>query len=244
VLFGGFDPFDGTVFSDTWTWDGTTWTQQQPSTSLPVQDGTPFTDPLNGHVDVFGGVCVSHLKSCTKGTIVPYSRATWQWDGTDWHRLSTPTAPSGRAYAAVTGDSTNAEAVLFGGLRDDGINFVDLGDTWTFDGTTWTKQSPASAPLARMDASVADDPPLGGAVLFGGCAYTQPGCSPDGNGFADTWTWNGTDWQELTTKTAPYPLYQSAVAFDPQSGQVVLAGGALSTYGSPMFATWTLNPGS
>ncbi len=243
VLFGGYDPFNGNLFSDTWTWDGTTWTEQHPAASPPVQYGSAFTDPLDGHVDVFGGACVSHLKSCTKGTIAPYSRATWQWDGTTWHRLRTATAPSGRAFAPVGDDSTNGGAVLFGGLRDDGSNFVDLGDTWTFDGTTWTKQSPASAPLPRMDASLADDPAFGGAALFGGCAYTQQGCSPDGNGFNDTWTWNGSDWKELATKTSPYPLYESAVAFDARTGQVVLAGGSLSTFGDPIFATWTLNPG-
>jgi hypothetical protein len=51
------------------------------------------------------------------------------------------------AYDAATGT-----VVLFGG----GGNH-DLGDTWTWDGTTWTQQAPATHPAARLSASMAYD---------------------------------------------------------------------------------------
>jgi hypothetical protein len=68
--------------------------------------------------------------------------------------------------------------VLFGGERPDGANFRD---TWTWNGTTWTKQQPAAHPSARDVAAVADAA-TGTVVLFGGG-------SPDGGVFGDTWTW-------------------------------------------------------
>ena len=45
------------------------------------------------------------------------------------------------AYDAATGT-----VVLFGGLGGHG----DLGDTWTWNGTTWTQQAPSDQP-ARPD---------------------------------------------------------------------------------------------
>ncbi len=54
VLFGGND--DAARSSDTWTWNGTTWTQQSPATSPPPAvrrvDGLR---PGHRHVVLFGG---------------------------------------------------------------------------------------------------------------------------------------------------------------------------------------------
>jgi hypothetical protein len=68
--------------------------------------------------------------------------------------------------------------VLFGGRR--------FGDTWTWDGTDWTKRTPAHSPYQRLDMGMAYDA-HGEVVLFGG-ACAKP-C-------ADTWTWDGTDWTQ------------------------------------------------
>ena len=62
------------------------------------------------------------------------------------------------AYDAATG-----QVVLFGGS-----NGSNLGDTWTYNGTTWTQQSPASSPSARYDSTLAYDATTGQVVLFGG----------------------------------------------------------------------------
>ena len=63
------------------------------------------------------------------------------------------------AYDAATGT-----VVLFGGMAA----AAALGDTWTWDGTTWTKQAPAASPPARYAASMAYDAATGNVVLFGG----------------------------------------------------------------------------
>ena len=64
------------------------------------------------------------------------------------------------AYDAATGT-----IVLFGGNN---ANSPPVGDTWTWDGSTWTKQAPATSPSAREVASMAYDAATGTIVLFGG----------------------------------------------------------------------------
>jgi hypothetical protein len=76
------------------------------------------------------------------------------------------------AYDAATG-----KVVLFGGWTPSGA----LGDTWTWDGSTWTRQASAVSPPARRSAAMADDAATGNVVLFGGS---------DCCGQLDsTWTW-------------------------------------------------------
>jgi hypothetical protein len=76
------------------------------------------------------------------------------------------------AYDAATGN-----VVLFGGYGTGGYSDA----TWTWDGSTWTKQAPASHPPARYGAAMAYDAATGNVVLFGG--QGTPGIK-DG-----TWTW-------------------------------------------------------
>jgi galactose oxidase-like protein len=49
-------------------------------------------------------------------------------------------------------DAATSTVVLFGGS---GKMHPDLGDTWTWGGSTWTKQAPATSPHAREFASMA-----------------------------------------------------------------------------------------
>jgi hypothetical protein len=82
------------------------------------------------------------------------------------------------AYDAATGT-----IVLFGGIGFIRINDIgNLGDTWTWDGTTWTKQAPATSPSARYEPSMAYDTAASHTVLFGGGGKIL---------FSDTWTWGG-----------------------------------------------------
>jgi hypothetical protein len=77
-------------------------------------------------------------------------------------------------------DRATGTVVLFGGA--DHFHRA-LGDTWTWDGSTWTKQHPATSPDPRDGASMAYHAATGTVVLFGG-VYS------DGTGvYDDTWTW-------------------------------------------------------
>jgi hypothetical protein len=77
-------------------------------------------------------------------------------------------------------DAATSTIVLSGG---ENIHGYDFGDTWTWDGSTWTKQAPATSPPARAFAPMTYDAATSTIVLFGGFAK--------GGVFGDTWTWGG-----------------------------------------------------
>jgi hypothetical protein len=76
-------------------------------------------------------------------------------------------------------DAATRNVVLFGGSNGG----RPLRDTWTWDGSTWTKQAPATSPPARTLAAMAYDAATGDVVLFGG--LNGAGVRP----LNDTWTW-------------------------------------------------------
>jgi len=150
VLFGGFDGMN--YLGDTWLWDGSTlqWTQARPQHNPPAVTGPMlFPDP-NGRADLFGGFD-GHF----------YQLTMWQWNGSDWTQLNPPTVPFARSLAAVATNTSTGQVVMFGGLAD-----VNPNNTWTYDGTTWTLQSPAVQPLLVYGPSAAFDPGLQGVVLL------------------------------------------------------------------------------
>jgi hypothetical protein len=128
VLFGG-KSFDGGL-SDTWTWNGTNWTQVAglvPGSTCPsARYGAMMAyDGYTSNWVLFGGIT-------TNG----YSNETWTFNGTTWTQQTTGPAPMGRAYGAMAYHSGSSSVVMFGGLAYD----RNLGDTWVWNGTFWTAQ--------------------------------------------------------------------------------------------------------
>ena len=214
VLFGGAGSGH---FGDTWTWNGATWTQQNPATSPSVRYGASMTyDPTTGNLVLFGGYDGSTALN-----------DTWTWDGTTWTQQHPAASPSGRVSAALAPDPSG-NLVLFGGTNLLGNYYAD---TWTWNGTTWTLSKPPSAPAARAYAAMAYHPTTGNDVLFGGYASSN---------FGDTWTWNGTAWTELTPASSPSARAATSMAYDPTTQSVVLFGGTTyGTAGNYYADTWT-----
>jgi hypothetical protein len=71
---------------------------------------------------------------------------------------------------------------MFGGFSN---HSAYLNGTWSWDGTTWAKQAPATSPPARNSASMAYDAATGTIVLSGGVGKII------NHLFGDTWTWGG-----------------------------------------------------
>ena len=202
VLFGGFD--GAHYLGDTWIWDGalSDWMQVTPAHAPTAVTGPMlFTDPLDGHVDNYGGFGGQF-----------YQLKTWRWTGSDWQDLNTPTSAWARAAAAVGLDRGAHKVVMFGGLGS-----VNTNNTWTFDGVTWTLENPTAQPLNRYDASADFDPELGHVVLFGGAS--------GGVEMADTWTWTGDNWVQLHSLHAPRARESFALAYDRVEHSLVLFGG-------------------
>jgi hypothetical protein len=97
-------------------------------------------------------------------------------------------------------DVARERMVLFGG-NDPGR----LGDTWEWDGESWTQRTPATNPPPRNVTAMAYDAARQRVVLFGG---------NDGSArrLNDTWEWDGVNWMLRTPATCrPTPRYQRAV---------------------------------
>lgn len=60
----------------------------------------------------------------------------------DWTQVAT-TGPAGRQDAAMAYCPPTGKIVMFGGHTG---NWSALADTWEWDGTTWSLQSPAHPP--------------------------------------------------------------------------------------------------
>ena len=223
VLFGGAGCTNGSPCNDTWTWNGSTWTQQSPATSPPGRDNgaSMAYDPATGQLILFGGT----------GSSADLND-TWTWNGTTWTQLFPATSPPVRDEASMAYDPDTGQLVLFGG------HSVPAGiirsDTWTWNGTTWTEQSPATSPPARGAGSMSFDPANGTMVLFGG--YDKPG-----NYLNDTWTWNGTTWTAQSPASSPSVRGYASMAYDSGTGQLVLFGGGTTPIVTELNDTWTWN---
>jgi len=138
---------------------------------------------------------------------VGFAQNCLQWE----YRTKLNTAsPSPRSSHAMAYDSLRKVTVLFGGP----YGYYNNGDTWEWNGTTWT-QRPTTGPSPRYAHAMAYDSARHVTVLFGGY---------DGSFKGDTWEWDGATWTQRST-TGPSPRYAHAMAYDSARHVTVLFGG-------------------
>jgi hypothetical protein len=179
------------------------WTELSPAQNPPANWGPEVAyDRATGRLVLFGG-------AVGDGTD---TSATWQFNGTTWSQVAPTTSPQGgRFQNQLVYDAAARKIVLFGGAKGN--------ETWTFNGSSWTQLFPAKSPPPRDLAAVAFDARTGDVVLFGGLA---------GNGDAalgDMWSFNGSTWTQVKSKSGPPALYGARMAYDPLLGKVVFFGG-------------------
>jgi Galactose oxidase, central domain len=214
ILFGGLVDtygYPGTRqqgdANDTWTWDGTDWTQLNPVTSPPTrQYATAAFDAARGQIVVFGGLGDSGILN-----------DTWTWDGTNWTQQHPVNSPPARFTASMAYDPVTQKVVLFGGTI---FNTQYFDDTWTWDGTNWTQEQPSTVPPARAYTSLAYDPMSSSLILFGGCT-TCFGTATD----SDTWSWDGQNWNQLQPATSPPGRGAQAMVDGDSSSPILVFGG-------------------
>ncbi len=85
---------------------------------------------------------------------------------TQWTLRATD-GPTARMAHAVVYDSARGVTVLFGGWHWVPSHLEDLGDTWEWDGNTWTQRA-TDGPSPRHDHAMAYDSARGVTVLYGG----------------------------------------------------------------------------
>jgi len=232
VLFGGTeDNFSSSYFGDTWEWDGTSWTLVSSTGPAPRRYVAMAYDSARACVVLFGGV----------SNVNPYYLGdTWEWDGTSWTLRST-TGPAPRDEHAMAYDSARGRVVLFGGFyRDSAYHY--LGETWEWDGASWTLRSNAG-PKGRTGHAMAFDSARGRTVLFGG--FSAPPGFGEPAVYGDTWEWDGASWKRRTN-SGPAPRYGNAATYDSVRRRVVLFGGGSYRTAIPSDtwewdgASWTL----
>jgi N-acetylneuraminic acid mutarotase len=179
LLFGGQNP-PAVTPADTWLWDGSSWAEQsaffeysgegwsaagfdgtvdivsgnalyvwsgsswngRAYSGGPSNSGGAAAAALGGNIVVFGGVSNEGFQAV---------KQTWTFDGKNW-TLQSVANPPARAYASMV--TVGDKVVLFGGENDDtgiGQSPNYLGDTWTWDGSSWT-EVPGPGPGARSRA--------------------------------------------------------------------------------------------
>jgi uncharacterized protein (TIGR03382 family) len=191
--------------SDTWEWDGTTWTELA---------ATPASRAFG--VRGYAVVRVGDDLLLVGGSSLPYEAVapTWRYRNGAWQRLAPPASPPERVNhaMAVLGNSV----VLFGGRT---ASSSPLDDTWVWDGSSWSQRSPATSPPSRF---------FHGAGLWNGDVLVFGG-TENASTFQyrnDLWAWSGTNWQLLTpaTSTTTWAVQRASAFTAPQGLGFLLEG--------------------
>jgi hypothetical protein len=144
-----------------------------------------------------------------------------------WQAVPTPVSPMARLVHGMVFDDVRGVTVLFGGGYVNGS--LLFGDTWHFDGVSWSRRTPAQSPSRRAGPAMAFDRARGRTVLFGGGLNSAL--------FADTWEYDGVSWTPVAAPTAPSRRTDAGLAYDLRRRCCVLFGGENGTF-VPLGDTW------
>lgn len=124
-------------------------------------------------------------------------------------------------------------------------SFASTIQTWTFLSGNWTLLNLSFAPPNRGYASMTFDPSDGYVLLFGGTGFGGSFFAPI---LADTWSYVGGNWTNLTTAVgaAPGPRESAPMVWDAADGYAVLFGGMgiAGNISGNLSDTWTYVAGS
>jgi hypothetical protein len=119
-------------------------------------------------------------------------------------------------------DAARHQVVLFGGYQC--LCSPAFGDTWTWSGSDWRQQHPATSPPAINGSAnaAAYDPVHRVVVLLV---------------LGQTWTWDGASWT-LHSASGPPDRSMQSITYDAGIGRVVVFGGQPAMGGDPTNQLW------
>src|SRR5581483_8985378 len=111
-----------TVLTDTWEWDGTSWSKRTPATNPGEHLSGAMAFDANRNVMVLYGGGAS-------------GNQTWEYDGTNWLQRSPSTSPGYRQQHSMTYDTLLQQVLITGGYDS---TMTRQSDLWSWDGTNWS----------------------------------------------------------------------------------------------------------
>ena len=211
--------------NDLWLYDGT-WSLLDDGAGvapLAVGEHAAAYDAARGELVLFGGAvypqagspCPGNPDVNTVGRCIYAETWVWASEAQAWrHRTASATRPSGRHLHAMAYDVKRGRTVLFGGFSKAGVegctsagqstsDFCYLGDTWLWDGASWTRYvPPAGAPYPdpRARHAMVWDPVRETVLLFGGRRFELDTCDGAAQGLCEElWEFGDDGWQVIPT---------------------------------------------
>lgn len=235
-----------------WEWDGTDWSSTQMPGPTTVDRSVLVYDSARARTVVFGGRLNWQTQAETwefdgnawaqrdvasppaamfpvlvsdpqHGTLEQWSEGdAWSWNGARWTWIPASAPPGSRNYPAFARDEGRGEVLCCGGV----LGTQWFTDTWIWNGTSWQQRFPAQSPPPGIGSLCYD--PLRGRIVW----------------FADLgsmWEWDGATWWNIPAPGAPRRRSDSAVAFDPALGGILLHGGKDFPTMVPLSDSWLWN---
>jgi hypothetical protein len=134
-----------------------------------------------------------------------------------WNKLVPPTSPTARRAGAMAFDGTANRLILYGGTTQ--TPAAILGETWSWNGITWTLLNPPGGAPPRWGHRIVRDTQLNRLLTFGGRSPTISGLA------SDTYQWSGTAWSLVPAPTAPPARFRYGMVYDSVRSRLVLFGG-------------------
>ncbi len=250
VTVGGFSQNFRTAFCDGAGWKHCEafWTYILGSGWVEIADGFDIGNPLMPDPRRLHGLAYDAAEnrvvvlSGSDGGVIEdawsYAFSTATWTRTD-------PAPVGRFEPAMAWNSETERAVAFGGYVSEdseaqcpsGSVFREgrcaFGDTWVFDGTSWTLAWPTvpeatDRPTARRDATMVYVEDRNELTLFGG--DSPRACSEGSLRCNDVWTYRKGKWRKMPAadlfgQGPPAVRWSHAATYDPDRRQMLVFGG-------------------
>lgn len=207
VLFGGLGSGASGTLGDTWSFDGSYWTNHGTNLGAGPRVLARQAYLANQGTVMFGGA------TAIGGTFL---NDTLVWNGTSWIPLFSLQYPAPR-YAHDMVSVGNTSIWMFGGYGGTYRN-----DTWRLGSSGWQAISTAGpTPPPRSSHRLAYDARRGRIVLFGGqgVGATRLG---------DTWElvpFGTPTWIQMAPQQSPPGRWNHAMDYDPMRGVVVMTGG-------------------
>jgi len=192
----------------TWELDGAAW-RRITTIALPPMHAIEAMvyDGRRGKVVLLGGADQSSAPA-----------DTWEYDGTEWTRSSSP-GPRGARTLRMVFDAARGKVVLFGMFEVDPFQ-LPVAQTWEWDGTSWVLRAATTGPEVGPQP-IAYDALRARVVLVAGTG--------------ETWQWDGERW---TGPPAPGTRRAGGLSYAAAPGRVVLFGGAAASTAATR-DTWT-----